>query len=92
MGDMGELYYEWNKNKSNHKVNNLQKNKYILLNSGFKFKNIDDHTYLFRDRNKPKADFYLNTNKWKSRNKLYYGNAENFINWYKNKSKEKQNG
>ena len=56
-------------------------NRKIIEKSGTTYAERGE-AFLFRDKNKPKADFYPSTGRWKSNNKMYSGGAEKFLEWY----------
>lgn len=88
MGDMVELYRERHEYKKLEKES-LRKRNFKIINEWIdknKLENINieyrAHSILFRCPDKPKADFFPTTNKWRSKNKTFYGDANKFLAWY----------
>jgi hypothetical protein len=62
-----------------------QQNMDVLNQSGIPFtsKNFGEHL-MFRERGKPKVDFYPSTGRWKVTGKgITGGHAERFLEWYR---------
>jgi hypothetical protein len=92
MGDMGEMYQDWGKIKKDQKAVREKRNREVIrqwieedeeIDATHLFVEYRAHSILFRFPDKPKADFFPTTNKWRSGNRNFYGDARAFINWYK---------
>ena len=88
MGEMGEIYKDL---KETYKTRKAAKQRinFIALREWLEkdeelqnFVEYREHSVLFRFPGKPKADFFPTTNKWRSKNKTFYGGAKSFLNWY----------
>lgn len=88
MGDMGDMYRDFDEIKKERKAKRENKNMQIIRDWIEEDKKRSlfivnkPHSILFRFPDKPKADFYPTTNKWRSRNKTYYGDAKQFLKWH----------
>lgn len=75
-----EVREEWQKRHASWKERNLR----ILEGSGlaFEVKN-EGEVVLFRQRRKPRVDFYPSTGRWKHNNFFFNGGATAFLRWYR---------
>lgn len=65
---------------SSNKVGNIK----TILASGIPFVETNSaETILFRQKGKPKVDFYPSTGRWRHAGKTHNGGADAFIKWYK---------
>lgn len=89
MGDMGDMYREWDAAKKEKKQRREQRNREII--EVWLQKNPAAHRYVhyyingtfqFHLLGKPKIDFYPTTNKWRKGKVIYYGDAAKFLEWY----------
>ena len=86
MGELSELYRDWNQHKKEVKENNFLKNVKYLQDNKLEFElNFSNSTCHIRRGNFLRVDYYPTTNKWidlNNKNKLYKGNVISFVNWY----------
>lgn len=89
MGDMGDMYRDWNAAKKEKKSKRESYNLKII--DQWIQKNIANlQGYVkdgggivyFRIEDKPKIDFYPTVNKWRKGKVIYYGDAAKFFEWY----------
>ena len=87
MGDMGDMYRDWDKIKKERKEKREIKNDDALAEWLEENSKATQHvmrsssSVLFRFPGKPKTDFYPTTNKWVCKNKTYYGDVMKCLNW-----------
>jgi len=89
MGDMGDMYRDLNKitkeEKAKQSITNKQAiAKWVSEQSSMECMSVKflEYSIIFKCSQRPVADFYPTTNKWRSDNKTYYGNAVKFLDWY----------
>ncbi len=92
MGDMVDMYREMKADKKMEKETrgaiNLEKIRVWIEDGEENRRHLfieyrgGGSIVLFRFPRKPKADFFPTTNKWRSRNKTYHGDASQFLKWY----------
>lgn len=84
MGDTGDDYKMMNDLRKDRHAKMFDYNMRVLNDLqgqiDFDFK---DTVCLFRERGKPKVDFYPHTGRWKVMNKVYSGGVQSFLNWYR---------
>jgi hypothetical protein len=80
MGDMKEVFQDMQKAKKERHNDWHLKNLATLSDMEFILKGT---VCLFREKDKPKVDFYPHTGRWKAGNKMYKGGGVSFLNWYK---------
>lgn len=88
MGDMGEVFGCLKEANRARKVESYEENMEVLFQSEFNFPrrfdaNKESRVVLFREKRKPKVNFFPSTNRWVVDNKVKYGNAEAFLAWYR---------
>lgn len=90
MSDMGEY---WNDLKEIRQQEHADRNASateIILKSGIPHKSTNNgESFLFREPNMPKVDFYPSTGRWRvaGTRKTFNGGVNSFLNWY---SKQKE--
>jgi len=89
MGDMKEEFEALKELRTERREKRFEENMRILLESkeaGFiSYEERNEGTVLlFRDKRKPKVDFYPGTGRWKFNNQVMRGGARKFISWYRN--------
>ena len=89
MGDMKEEFEALKELRTERREKRFEENMRILSESkeaGFiSYEERNDGTVLlFRDKRKPKVDFYPGTGRWKFNNQVMRGGARKFISWYRN--------
>ncbi len=82
MGEMGEVFNVMKQVKKERHSIWYDKNLEIIKSYPYIFTQ-HETVLLFREKNKPKVDFYLHTGRWKSLNKTHRGGAKAFIEWYR---------
>ena len=91
MGDMGDVFREMTRLKKERHENWNKSNKLILMDARtagiVDFKEASGgECMLFREKGKPKVDFYPSTGRWRRSDcrgsKAIGGGAEAFLNWY----------
>ena len=85
MGDMGDIFNDMQKHKKDTHSRWKSENLKAIVESKIPC-TIKDEVILFREQGKPKVDYYQSSNSWKhirkSNNRMMYGNAIKFLNWY----------
>lgn len=85
-GDMGEIFNSMRLNKKMKHEVYFHENLKAITESKIKCQKKGE-VVLFREEGKPKVDYYLSANSWRHirrpNNKMMYGNAISFLNWYK---------
>ena len=83
MGDMGDMYRDWNKKKKSDHAKWKEANLKILRASNIPFKERPE-SCLFREEGKPLVDFFPSTGRWRlpRENKNFRGGAKAFLTWY----------
>lgn len=82
--DYGDFCKEVRERKQKQHQSNFVHNMKILGESGLKYE-LKDTTCLFREKDKPRIDFYPHSDKWKALDeggKICNGGAKKFISWY----------
>lgn len=93
MGDMADDFAAMKAHRQTRHANWNRRNMEILNRRSdegglvFAVTNAGE-TLLFRERGKPKVDFYPSTGRWRIPNskKTYSGGAESFLRWYAKQS------
>lgn len=90
MTDLSETFKAMNDEKRERHANWHKNNTEILNKSGITFRIASKESYLFREENKPKVDFYPSTGRWRDleTGRTYNGMAHSFIAWYKKQNKK----
>jgi len=89
MGDMKEDFAVLNELRTERREKRFEENMRILNDAAeagylsFEARN-EGTALLFRDKRKPKVDFYPGTGRWKFNNQVMRGGARKFISWYRN--------
>lgn len=84
MGDMSEHFKALKEYNGMKRDNRILLNRSILENAkDIKYTELSNNTFLFREANKPKVDFYLSTGRWKVNNRAMKGGAIMFLKWYR---------
>lgn len=86
MGDMGDIFNDMRKHKKETHARYKSENMRVIADSKIPC-TVKDEVILFREHGKPKVDYYPSSNSWKHikkpNNRMMYGNAVRFLNWYK---------
>lgn len=86
--DISDETDEWAEHKKEIQERHAEwweNNTKILKGSGLPFRVASRESYIFREIEKPKVDFYPSTGRWSDvgTGRTYSGGATSFINWYK---------
>lgn len=88
MGDMGEVFREWNEIKKQQKQERYDKNMVIIQQCEFNYRVDQNRTVLFKTL-KGTVCFYPSTNTFMLKNRVYRGDANNVLGFIRNMSKGK---
>ena len=82
MGDLKDDYKAMNDDRKERHAAAYKVNLEILNASGIPFE-IQASGCLFREKGKPKVDFFPHTGRWVCLGKVRKGGAERFLEWYR---------
>ena len=88
MSDIGDDFKALREYQQERKHGNYCMNMDILFESEFNFPrrfevNAENRQVLFREKRKPKVNFYPSTNKWVVGVEVFHGDAAKFLEWYR---------
>lgn len=84
MGEMGDAFRAMREEKRERHANAARDNLAVIEASGVTFRAAGEETLVFRERGKPRADFYPSTGRWRDVDdgRTYRGGAAAFLGWY----------
>jgi hypothetical protein len=85
MGDMREVFNAMRGARQARHLEWKRTNMGVLEAAGIEFRSTNNgETLLFRERGKPKVDFYPSTGRWRVAgvSRAFSGGAEAFLRWY----------
>lgn len=82
MGDMTEGFREMTRERKERHAKWHERNRAIIEAANLRYTDKGE-ALLFREKNKPKSDFYPSTGRWKVGNQVYRGGAIAFLEWYR---------
>jgi hypothetical protein len=88
MSDLGDDFKALREYHQERKFDNFTVNMEVLFDSEFNFPrrftvNEENRQVLFREKKKPKVNFYPSTDKWVVGVRVYRGDATKFLEWYR---------